>query len=454
MDLVDVEHGKVRSDTTLTWIDVTSKWENIISICGMLIIMGMTIYTGTVYYAPIKHDKTDRFFTNSSITEFRFEASPVSGYNRFLEFDLQYIPASSAIPSLPISFNYTIEAMRGDQRVIKAKQDVSTTAEFSNGASQKMTLFREQYVDYQALILTISPKNQDKTVFKGITMSMTFGYYYHTLFQGYFKFMYSVFAIWAMVLLLRRIGWRDLSRWAIEQRLAVPLLILGPLSNNPLFVSDVFKPRPIWTLLDAIATPVFHSYVYFHILMIMSLLSGRGESVASVNIMRNCGIVAVSGVCEFLSRISAFAASFKPIAMFDKGPSFAWKLETLGYAFVCVFLCRAIFQAGMNVADPERLRFMLYTIQASSIVIVLGIIEVGTRLLWGRSFASIEWVCVFVCHNFYVMLTTYHCWPYVSSEDQEYIVEKGDNEDSVDGVLDIVSDASESVEESVDSDTE
>jgi hypothetical protein len=73
------------------WIDSVSLSETITTVCGFAIIFTLTFLSGESTLSRDALQRNDYLFANLTEQEFTAVPSQLSGYNRFLSFDIRFL---------------------------------------------------------------------------------------------------------------------------------------------------------------------------------------------------------------------------------------------------------------------------------------------------------------------------------------------------------------------------
>jgi hypothetical protein len=281
-------------------------------------------------------------------------------------------------------------------------------------------LFRNSLIRTQAAHIVIIFDKPDRSAYRGFNLVAVTGTSDHTTFEIYFRFIYSAFAVASIWYLRRTVQWARLSAWSLEQKLTFPLLVLAPLSNNPLYILHCYHPRFSVFVVDAFATPLFHAVIYFDVLVILYRILNKSAMVTSQTLLPHAALAACCFVFECAGKIVdlPLVLSGKP----QKGTA-KWLCTGCEYAVNIAFSVWVLFamsRAARSVDVTEKFKLYWYFVTCAVILFQsLGILVI-IRGLGLFKLIDFEWVGVFSCVNVFTLMMAYFHWPYESERDGTY----------------------------------
>jgi hypothetical protein len=425
-EMLEVKNEPHVVEGGIMWIDSSTKTESFIAISTYLLILFLTIRFGIAGDPPIISEQIHREFGNSSAQAFVFDTAPVLHANRFLILDLDcdHAPASS------LALSYTVAVFARGFKMTKFERSISPGFTRS---SRRLRLFADNYIDYQAVELSVSVDRGDDISPQGLTLHSWLGSPIHTTFQSYFRLIYSIFELIGFYVMLTCLGNRPMSQWTFEQQLTLPGLILGPLSNNPFFMWSELFPRFFFSEIDVIATPLFHAYIYFVVLVMFESMLHKSAPLGFSGWRWKFSLVAVVFVADALSHLNSVLSLISGIPPLT-GDKFGTAMIRIQIVGDCVFVVWATFlmiQAVLRVNEGDRFKVLVYL--EGSIVLIGFVVFV---LILGRMFGwfddAVEWTLNFCVHNMFTLVLLYLHWPQRMEVERTY--EQGATEAHMDEI--------------------
>jgi hypothetical protein len=409
------------------WIDSASLSEAVTAVFAFIFLSLITFLSSKSSLSPSAVQRTDRTFSNTTLQVFTFTATPVTGYNRFLTFDLVFVRRAAGTTPIPVSFAYMVETSsqtKQTTRIRKKVDDFIPNPSASSRDTSPIRLFDDRFLNYHSADLVVSVTVPDRGVYPQVACLVTTGQPDHTTYQAYFRLIYSIFEIGALMVLLKK---SPIKAWAREQQIVLPLLILAPLSNNPFYLFHAYHPLSLWAVIDAVVSPLFHACV----LLVLLLLFDRLLRVS-----------ASSGIRDWLSKIlyvlpvfvSQAASGFHSITVSSMGPTVSTsrfeaglrRFQAVGYLVFLVFLMSIIARilSTEDLTDSPRFHLYLVTFGFVSLVGLFEIINGWRQLFEGT---MVNWVFSFTMHNLLTLMMIYYHWPYEFMHDQSHQIGSNDH---------------------------
>jgi hypothetical protein len=418
-DLSEVP-GETYSKGSGMWIENAATYEALAIIGGLVFALIVTVVSGGAGPPAIIVQKTDRSFENSSLLRYSFEASPLSPYNRFLRFEI-CMATTGNTPQTPVSFSYQVDCLADTTpvRTVRKQIDGLRFSSTPGNETVEIPLFDDHFIKYDNADLSINFTDPDLKAYSGFAVYTVMGSDDHTTFQAYFRFIYSAFEMGGIILLCWRA--RAFRTWSPELQVTFPLMVLGPLSNNPLYIWRAYRPLSLFALFDAVATPLFHAYAILVAMAMLDYVLNKNAEFRADHVLRWVSVASPIFVCELLSAIGKVVATLGEPSV---PPSFlAALLDKCGILLHAAFFGIALYlliKAVPGLDMTEKFKFFGYALSISILMIhSLVVVVIGG---WFRLFTHtvVDWVAPFGAYNMFTILVMYFHWPFGLLEDQPY----------------------------------
>jgi hypothetical protein len=212
-------------------------------------------------------------------------------------------------------------------------------------------------------------------------------------------------------------GWRFCS---IEQQFTLPLLVVAILANNPICIVQVRNPHYFHFLIDVLATPLFHGYAYFCLLVILDSVIHRRPKVWAKMI-----VAGFAFATEFISEVYALIVGFSltpPIG----GDSFGNIISFLEICSKLIFFGWTVWMIVMliwQIDVTDRWKYYLYLEAFFFLTGYIGFVWLRKRVFSSFNGKETDWILGFCAHNLFVLITAYLHWPYDLFHDKNYQAE-------------------------------
>jgi hypothetical protein len=413
-DLLEIPREDFCGDSRL-WIENASMSEALTVISGFLIALIATFATAGSGPPTINTQKAERLFTNLTEHQYRFGAYPLSAYNRFVSFELSFLRSSPSANPAPVSFSYQVECLHQASQIkaLRKRVDNLKLRPSKNGThTVKIPLFMDRLIKYDTAELKLNLSRPALDSYTGLAVFTALGTHGHTTYQAYFRFLYSAVEIIGIILLCWNPGIRRFGSWTRELRLTFPLLFLAVLSNNPLYVWHAFRPLSVFEIIDAFATPLFHSYSILLCMLMIDFVVNKNVRFTILHLLWWILVAFSLFVCEFIKSMASLIASFAspsiPPLRMSKYVEYG---QIVAHALFFLFALYFLVGLGPGVDVTERVKFWGYSLALviamgySLVVIILGKLF---RLFEGT---MTEWIGAFGVYNVFTLMVMYFHWP-------------------------------------------
>jgi hypothetical protein len=416
--VVEVENQGSLSEPPSLWIGSASVLERTIAAGFFSVVMALLVYGCFFGPDPINIQTNERRFTTNATLRFRLCAAPISGFNRFVEFGMTMNRKIAQVD--PISFFYDAHTEHRGQRVRSLHQSVHhfrPTFSDPSPNSSYITLFHDSFIrsDYAAITLMVMAAAGGS--YDGVNLWTLIGTHDHANFQAYFRLVASGFQIASLWQLRHFCEFSRFQSWPLEFQLTIPLLFLAVLSNNPLYVFHIYRPRYVFVLIDALATPLFHALVYLAVLAILHSVAAKSSRPTTVH---------------FTLAAAAFAAEFmgKCRHVIDVwwGPAIGGsRISEFQYAVDAAFAGWALWLLAKVIGRPdmtERMAQVCYCAACGVVVFMALCVRVCARALGLLQMSVAGWLFDFLCSNIFTLVLAYYHRPYDVAPNRELGDEK------------------------------
>ena len=422
MVTIQIEESLVRE--TLMAIDTSNFKEDIITILSFGFILVFVLLTGicgpndTIQYSS----KVD-IPQNQAIFETKFPYSEFSSLNNHIVLWFSLTPINASDSNFyPISFKTQISCENNGEVVKSLSQHYSNYQlqyKSENNRTARIRIFNDTLITYTSLNLNIVLDSANEN-FSSFTVDFVSGSPEHSIFQIYFRFIFTAIAFLFFVLLLFALRKMEFKYWHLEQKLTIPLLLLLIMYNNPLYIVHCYYPSIIVILFDKFVYGLFHSYLYFFILAIFDSLRYKNRKTDT------CFFVPKITLCIIMFILYSAHGIYDELHMLDKDGIIDDKIENiLGLLELIIYLVFSVLvtiyitRAGIQVDVTERYKFYIYFSSGILAVIIIAIAHIlsSLKIINGT---SISFVLKYSVENVLTLLMAYFHWPYEVLQDQQY----------------------------------
>jgi hypothetical protein len=232
--------------------------------------------------------------------------------------------------------------------------------------------------------------------------------------------------------------------WTIEQQMVLPLLILAPLSNNPLYLFCAYHPFSVWAVVDAIVSPLFHAAALLVSLILFDGLLHKNVTVTYQSwLFKIVSILPVFAAQAASGLHSVYVSYVGPEVPPSQVGDCCSVSEAIGYLVFIVLLISVIAKIMVAPDVTESFRFNLY-VAASGFLALEAVFEILNA--WVQFFpgTTIDWVVSFTIHNLFTLMMVFFHWPYEFLHDQSHQIGSKDQLFVNSFDLDLVDPASDS----------
>jgi hypothetical protein len=277
--MVEVKSQETYEKESEIWIDSASFREALVALGFFIALLLLTVYGCLAGPDPISTRRSERAFWGSATQTFSFTAAPLSPFKRIIEYGFVLLRKTNESSPPPISIRYSVRAVGRSDITVRLKRrirDLPVRFEGTSGESSLIPVFRESLIrsDIESVQLTFERPHSE--TYGGFFFFIFAGGHDHTVFECYFRFVYGFFPILSLWLLRDQIRNR-VCAWPLEYKLTIPLLIIGPVANNPFYYLHCYYPHSLFLLVEAISNPLYHSVIYFDVLLILNLVINKSS---------------------------------------------------------------------------------------------------------------------------------------------------------------------------------
>lgn len=426
-DMIDIQIEESLVRETLMSIDSSNMREDIITLIGFFLILVLTILTGIFGPPASISQRSLKYFNNKTIKEqFSYVASPLSPFNRYIDFGFEMLVKPAMMTrQLPLSFSTEITSKKNfAKRHIQTKphKDFKLLVSRGKNTTKRFTAFTDRIINYDSIEFNIKiNKTRKGFPFPGIVITTTIGVHDHTIFQIYFRLIFSVFSIIFMITLLVRLKPVQIRYWHLEQKLTVPLLALAFLYNNPFYIIQAYRPSKIWIFYNTIISGLFTSYFKFFVLVLFDSLRYKNRKTD------NCFFAPKIALMLLLFFFSSSHGVTDDVLAFKGSPQYGNFFEKLFRICENILSLTYFIWAGITIGYSayevditERYKFNMYLASGGTSLFLLCLVRmliIGSRHF---KFSSIHFVMTYAVENVFVLLMAYFHWPYEVLQDQNY----------------------------------
>jgi hypothetical protein len=415
-DLLEIPREHYCSDARL-WIESAPLSEALMIIGGFIVALAATFLTARLGPPTIDTQKAERLFTNMTHNQYRFSAYPISGYNRFVRFELSFLRASQSSTMTTVAFSYQVDCFSQALPVKTFRKRVANLGLPSGNDRNdtlKFRLFDDKFVNYEAAELQLNLSTPDLDSCSGLTVFTSLGTPNHTTYQAYFRFLYSAVEFAGVLLLCWQPGMRKLSTWTQELYLTFFLLFIAILSNNPLYIRHALRTSLVFWLIEALAPAAFHAYSILLCMHMVDFVVNKNVKSSAFK-LRWWDFVAISlFACEFTKSIILMSSyELSSVSRFCRYLGYG---QILAHALFLAFGLYFVVGLGPGVDVTERGKFWAYSL-ALGIVMGHSLIVV----ILGRTFrlfegTEAEWIGAFGVYNTFTLMVMYFHWPFIPAK--------------------------------------
>jgi hypothetical protein len=420
--LTEVLHEEAYVKEALMWVDSALPSDISTVVIAFFVFVGAALICGLRGDPALLFESSHRNFTGNGPQSFHFDAAPVSAFNRFLTIKLSF-SGSSVAPAQPVTFSYAVQTNSG--RVIGQKIGGQVKDMFlavgSSGTTRTLSLFTDRQIDYTAVQLVVSVPGVTPSL-SGVSAHFSLGQHDHTTFQIYFRFVFGILDAAILYYVVPHLGWLSYWRWALSQRLTLPLLVLALFSNNPAYLFQAYFPKTMFFYVDLLFTPLFHGFFYFSALVVLDSIIRKSDNLALSRAGPKATIALAKWICEFLQawRGLSFSFSGRPPIGYD---GVGWllgvsELAADGLFFAAGFYC--LLETAMYSNSAGAAKVNAYLQSFSLVILNVGLISVLGKIFGIFNATAVEWTFQFVIYNLVVLLMGWLHWPVEAPLQPEY----------------------------------
>lgn len=301
------------------------------------------------------------------------------------------------------------------------EKKINITAEKGSNTSESFPLFYNELINFKKIqfdfrINLFSPE------FSQIILKTRYGSPDHTVFQMYFRTLFSILEIVVLIYAFYRLKKTQFKYWHLEQKLTIPMLILCIIFNNPFYILSASTPSAFLVVSNTIFTLIFSNYLKFFILCLFDSLRFKNRKIGPCFFIPKVTYSLIYLIISLVHSIHQNITSFSGVK--SSTSDLVQILDIFLYDFYCFWIIIIIFMSSCQVNVTEDNKFMLYLISGLTAVILLFLVEFILPICNLFTNSSIHFAVSFSVQNLYVLLMTYFHWPYEILQDQNYTDEK------------------------------
>lgn len=495
-DMIDIQIEESLVRETLMSIDSSNFQDDIITLLCFFGILLLSVLLGIFGSPAISSHMTFRPISNNSIVEhFSSFSKKITPYYRFLSFSILMIPiqSSNSVQDSDqlLSFQYQIECKQNDnfilRKIDRSFTDIKIHSILSpenkidkdiekKNKKQFLHIFYDKIYssDFDSIAVHIKFQ-QAQRYFSQFALRTEIGLPSHTVFQIYFRIVFSFFQLMFLLLLFFRLRVMPIKLWHLEQKLTVPLLIISILYDNPLYFLRYISSKtskqsstpsipplpPFSETTEIIISSLFDAYFNFFLLVIFDSLRFKNRKIDRCFFgpkifffIINAAIYIISGLRSDISKYDIYhknqiSTSNSFFSFFSSGftldkllkidplkPNVPIIIFLIGSAYF-VWLVYSISNASCKVDITERYKFNMYFTSTCISLALLFIVKIlhFLQLTPFFRYTSLCFVTEFIVKNVFALLMAYFHWPYEVLQDQQYIDSADDNSSVMPGDL-------------------
>lgn len=405
LDLPRDEHDPGR---TVMWMETASITENYITMVGFFLLGVVVLATGW-YGPPVTATRYKTYPLAKYPETIALHAAPISAYNRFVTFQVVITRSPDALtrPARLLFESITEVNGKRQSRSVRSAQYLTTAK-----STPILTLYDDRYIHYDGADLVIFTKELITDGFESITGITTVGTYDHTTFQWYMRLIFSAVEIACLTYTVT--GWsvKSFRTWSYEGKLITFLLILAVLSNNPLYLLTVYWPVRLSGFVDALATPAFHSLVFFTLLVGFTGISSDAVRLMSREFLGHVIVAGLLFLSEFLKMGLEFVLTLMDPPLTDSLIEiFLRYLEVVLHMVYIGYLSWVVVYSGLEAHRGSMAKFWLYFEQAIMLIFVCFAVIVIPSFEDRAKYKELMWLINFTVHNCFALFFAYVHWP-------------------------------------------
>jgi hypothetical protein len=337
-------------------------------------------------------------FRNATLQALAFEIPGISNWNRFVRIELAFGIQDLKSPIKPYGFKLTVSRSNRTSRSDSVVEFVDLQfrrASVSNFTDSKVC-FDDRVISYEYLNVMIHFPDALKSSFNATVATVVIGSPEHTLYQIYYRGIYTFAEFGLFVVFLVRGFKKDLRP---EQILTMFLLFVGVIANNPFeFLSVKMFVR---LLFDAIARSVFHGFVIAASILLFDFL----QQPKSYDVLNGIAFGMIGAGLECFCIV-------QEIWELQKNPFIGEipmrrQLKLYEQIYTCVLCIQILVRTGKAFCSgrhTEGIRLLFYIGLALSVVVNSVLVRIGERNRNWFPDAEISWMTNFTLNNAFVLV--------------------------------------------------
>lgn len=427
---IQIEESLVRE--SLMSIDASNFKEDVMNLLGFAAILGLMMLVGICGPPAIfSHSVTQPFAEILSL-----EAKEITSDFRFVDYEMTFTRNSNEKLNEQIQFQTNLQykifaydkAGKIKHQFHMAFGNKSVVIKPQSLSSDHFRIYRDRIIDFSSIAFDIVFLNSQDIINKfgqdqiNVTISVLYGSKEHTMFQIYFRFIFSGFVIFFLYSMVKHLYPTPVKLWHLEQKLTVPLLALCILYNDPFYIFQAKSPTYVYILWNTISTSIFTAYFQFFILVLFDSLRYKNRKTDRFFFFPKITFCIILFLSSVIHGIYDDISSFHGAATenYDSIEEILRWTQIMLNIFYLVWAIISIALAGIQIDIIERYKFYMYVATGGTSLFVFAIVRVLFNAFKLFQNSAIHFVMIFSIQNSFVLMMMYFHWPYEVINDQTY----------------------------------
>jgi hypothetical protein len=419
MEEAGKELQQVQNDTAFK--NQLSFWVDNCTVAEMqhLFLFILAIAFGLLFFgfngkpAVVTNASYREFNPDAKAQSFYFDASPVSQWGRFFQFELAFNRASASAESAPITLGYKIATYNWS--AISTRTDLKSvqfSPRFSGSETLRIPLLKDQAIDYTSIELTLNFESVPITSYKGVTVYSSLGTRDLTYFQIFFRGIIGGFLIWGLDKLSDEVDFFAYLAFPLIMKFILPLTFLTLFSDNPLWFFHSFRSRGIFVFTELIFTPTFHAVTFFVILLILDSIN-RSDNLMISRALPKLAIATYKLVTGFIVSYNAASSAFNhaELGSINSLGSFYGLLDFIADLLFVGLGVYYLLKLLVHVGPSAPTKTLAYGYIGALFLAYVALIPILGRFLGLYKNTGIPFVFEFTIYNAVAVLLLLFHWP-------------------------------------------
>lgn len=361
-----------------------------------------------------------------------FESSKISGMNRFVAFSTSFVRKDTSTDfNKSITFGRVIEKKeKGFRRDVEETtfKDVMLYAASGDRELTEELIFFDNVIGYDQIHMILKIDAGDEL--SSVILKSIVGIPDHTIFQMYFRIVFSIFALLFLIMLVVRLKFVPMKHWHIEQKLTLGLLAANFLYCNPIYLLHCYYPSTGLLSWNVFVEALFAAYFAFFVLVLFDSLRYRNKKSGVCFLFPKAVFAAVVFVVTMLHTVAHDIRDtiFTSINDPHMNSDFARVMDyarAIVVVIFCVWVFTRMFASLMKVDVTEKYKVNMYVATVAACVIVTTA-EYVLKKMHVMDGSAVFFVVSFTLQNVFVLTMAYCHWPYEVLHDQGYVENAAD----------------------------